>query len=156
MKKVIIICMLIIASVHTFAQSWKTTEFKADELKGTEAYTAFTYNDESGNSFVFWSNTDKAIRIINEEKLFDSNMNGEIWVKVGFYDDTDKLTQKKDMVFKMINGTYSIAETRYKKEAAIILKYLKEEKGYIRFIAPQYQTVATWEIKVPCLNNNKK
>ena len=75
MKKVIFVCMMLLASVQLFAQSWKTTEFKADELKGTQAYTAYIYNDEKGNSFIYWSNTEKRIRIINKNGIFNADYN---------------------------------------------------------------------------------
>ena len=153
MKKVIFTCMMLIVSAQLFAQSWNTTEFKADELKGIEAYTAYTYNDEKGNSFIYWSNTEKKIRIIDKQHLFNSSINNEVFITVGFYDDKGNLVKKKkDMYFSTINDTYNMAENRYGKEAAMILRYLKEEKGYIRFITTQFKTSASFDLKVPCLN----
>lgn len=156
MKKAFIICMMMLSSAQLFAQSWSKTEFKADELKGMEAYIAYTYKDEKGNSFIYWSNTDKRLRVIDKKELFNSNANNEIWLTIGFYDKSDKLVKKKEMIFYTINDTYNTAENRYKKEAAMILKYLKEEKGYIRFLANQFQTTAVWDMKVPCLNNEEQ
>jgi hypothetical protein len=34
-----------------------------------------------------------------------------------------------------------------------IISYLRNEKGYVRIIAPLYNTNETFDIKVPCIKN---
>lgn len=155
MKKAIFVCMMLLASVQLFAQSWKTTEFKADELKGTQAYTAYTYNDEKGNSFIYWSNTEKRIRIIDKNGIFNADYNCFFWATIGYYNQEGKLILKKQIGFNTINDGYIIAE-HSSKEGRNIINYIRKEKGYIRILAPEYKSINDWEIKIPCINNDKQ
>ena len=155
MKKIIFMLAFMLSSISIFAQQWTQKEFKADELKGTDGYMAYTYKDENGNSFIYWSNTEKKLRLINKVGIFDSDSYGNVLAKLGFYDESGNLVKKKDFGISTISNSYSMAENKYSKESAMILKYLKEQKGYIRILAPMFQSVSPWEIKVPCLNNEK-
>lgn len=155
MKKVVLFFAFILFSTGIMAQQWTQKEFKADELKGTEGYIAYTFDDEKGNSFIYWSNTEKKLRLFNKIGIFNSNSDDRVLAKVGFYDENGNLVKKKDFGVRTINDTYNMAENIYSKEGAMILKYLKEQKGYIRILVPMFQSVSPWEIKVPCLNNEK-
>ena len=59
MKK-LLMCLIVLVSIPTFAQEWNKTKVDGDELKGTKDKTVLMYND-SGNIF----QVDE-----NEEKIF--------------------------------------------------------------------------------------
>ena len=165
MKKIFLFTLLLISS-SSFAQNWERTEFKADELKGTESYITFSYEDKSVGSFVCWDNSDNC-RIINNLGIFDyktyyNQFVGNFHnadVVVGLYDDNDNLKQKytlqmycdgdKPSFLDTRNGGLFLPYVSQKKKVKKIKKFLTSGKGYIRIIAKTYGTSPDFDLKIP-------
>ncbi len=155
MKKTLLALMFAFMPAFIFAQkNWQVTIHPADELQKTKEYTSYMYIDENGNNFVFWSNS-KNVRIVNNEGIFDVDANNFIKATIGYYDINSKLIKKESKKFHTENDSYTIAEIPFWNGAKNLIKYLQENDGYVRILAPQYQKVSPWEIIVPCLNKEK-
>ena len=132
---------------------WSSNGHKGDELKGTEAYFSYTYEDAEGNNFIYWSNSDYNFRIISHSHIFDYNIYDQIGITIGFYSADDKLIEKKtNMRLYVSSKEAHFASLPAKKIGRKVLQYLNENKGYIRIIAPLYGTIANFDIKIPCIN----
>ena len=120
--KILFLCVLALASfTKVDAQKWTTQHFDGDELRKQEAYDAFNYESESGDNFIYWSNSDKDFRIINNSIAapFDFRAisvpftveltNVLKHVKVGFYDENGKLKEsaETEMIVPKGKGTYA-------------------------------------------------
>ena len=102
MKKVIVLIIMLATAVCSFAQvGWRTEVHHADELKGTEEYTAYIYTDSKGDYIVLWSNTDEDFRIVSNRHIFNYNSGGTKWFSstVGLYDENGKLIEKVGIDF---------------------------------------------------------
>jgi len=130
---------------------WHSTVFKADELKGTESYISYMYEDEGENSFIYWSNNDQNFRIISGSHIFDYNSSKLITVTIGLYSSDDKLIDKSNTTLLVSRDNSHFASVPGKKVGKKVLNYLNEDEGYIRIIAPLYGTLVSFDIKVPCM-----
>lgn len=74
---------------------WSTTHHEADQMKKMEAYDSYSYTNEVGDKFIFWSNSPKNFRIISSESIFNYNGNAR-WVnlEIGFYDENGNFIDK--------------------------------------------------------------
>lgn len=162
--KILFLCVLALASfTKVDAQKWTTQHFDGDELRKQEAYDAFNYESESGDNFIYWSNSDKDFRIINNSIAapFDFRAisvpftveltNVLKHVKVGFYDENGKLKEsaETEMIVSKGKGTY--ASVPGKKVAKKVIKFLESGgSGYVRIVAPLYGSTVPFDIKIPC------
>lgn len=171
MKKVLFIFVMCIITMCVNAQKWENTVFPADDFKGTTAYTAYTYTDNTG-MFVFWSNKDNQYKLVSKVGMFNydsgySKYSGNycgITVKVGLYDNNNKMIDKFDMWLDCDkgDGPVTTAYTRDRgamfnpvgqaKKVKKIMKHLKNEKGYVRFFTDLYNA-NDFDFKVPCIKN---
>ena len=154
MKKRIV--FLVLASFVVFCNisaqtGWSSSEFKGDELKGTETYNSYKFEDEEGNDFIYWSNSDYDFRIISSSHIFDYNSSKLISITIGFYDSNDKLIDKGTTTLLVSSKDSHFASVPGKKIGKKILNYLNESEGYVRIIGPLYGTLGSFEIKVPCM-----
>lgn len=157
MKKILLTAVFILSSISLFAQKgWQVTIHPVDELQKTKEYTSYMYTDENGNNFVCWSNDKYNFRIINAEGIFDTDNNGHIRVQIGYYDMNNKLIKKEKKSLALVKNDYQKAETFNLFGGGKFLEYVKNEQGYVRILAPQYQKVSPWEIVVPCISNENK
>lgn len=172
MKKILFVIVSLVISVSMFGQGkWSETKFEADEFKGTKEYTAYSFENEIGE-FVYWSNKNGQYRLIS----FVGNFNYEtgysqytghwcgITVKVGLFDENDKMVDKFDMWLECESGDGPVttAQTFDKggfwnptgqgKKVKKIMKHLNEKKGYVRFFADLYNA-NDFDFKVQCKNN---
>lgn len=172
MKKILFVLVSLVMSVSMFAQGkWTETKIEADEFKGTKECTAYSFANEVG-AYTYWSNKDGQYRLqsfvgnFNYEKGY-SQFSGHycgIEVKVGLFDENDKMIDKFDMWLDCDSGDgpVTIAHTRDKggmsnpvgqgKKVKKIMKHLNEKKGYVRFFADLYNE-ADFDLKVQCKNN---
>ena len=164
MKKVLwlIVCLMTMVVSANAQSSWVSVTHEADELTDQKAYTSLVYTAESG-TIVLWDNDGKKFRII-ANNVFDSKYgeNGYM-VKgsffhaiVGYYDINDKLVDKRTCSFIIGSNHHEGNSIRYgmkRYEGKHIISFLRNEKGYVRIVAPLYGTNAKFDIKVPCLSN---
>jgi len=171
MKKIFIFSIMCLFAVFANAQGWVSSEIKADEFKGTKAYTAYSYSDDVG-VFVHWSNDDGQYKLISYSGMFNydsgySKYGGSycgISVLVGIYDNNDKLIEKFKMWLDCDRGDGPVTEAHTRnaggmsnpvgqgKKVKKILKHLNTGKGYVRFYADLYDS-QDFDFKVPCKNN---
>ena len=152
MKKVFFVLILAALSLSAYAQGWSRTEFAGDELKGVEAYTAYSFDMPGVGSFVFFDNEEAQYRLVCSDGIFSMERSQSylgLQVTVGIYDDSDKLVDKFKMWLDALNQTdYEILTTRnagtmfnpvgQKGKVKKILKCINGGKGYVRFLAPRY------------------
>ena len=152
--------IFIFSAISLFAhKGWQATVHPADELRNTKEYISYAYKDEYGNEFIFWSHYKNDFRICCAEGIFDyhtSNYSntGYFDATIGYYDNDDNLVKKEKITMRLVNDNGQIAEKGALKKGNVV-KYLKEGVGYIRILAPQFEKVGTWEIKVPCKGWNE-
>lgn len=155
MKKFLFIIVFIGIQLSAVGQSWSTTEHKSDAMKKTKAYTSYKFEDASGNQFIYWtwSEKDGDFRIITNQDIFNYGERRFIAVNIGFYDNQDNLLDKSTITLK-VEEDPQFARVPYKKKTAVkTIKYLNENEGYVRIIAPLYGTTREYDIKVPCKKN---
>lgn len=153
MKKILFILMMFCAVISINAQEWTSTDYEADELKGQESYTAYNFTDESG-MFVYFSNYDDYYKICTLDGIFDyKGRYHQLKVIIGFYDENDKLVEKFNDWIYVKEDNSKIAGASGKKSKKVIT-YIKQNMGYVRFIAERYGRT-NFDFKVPCLNNDK-
>lgn len=158
MKKLILGLLLLLTS-PVFAQ-WDKVVVKGDELKGTsdgvncvysDDYKHIAFNEESVNYFVLI--TDKSFFNFGTQKGTNGN-----YITVGLtglYDNQDKLIEKFDVTFEVMEIATKIYPNKYTskggnnlKRSKKIIDYLKNEKGYVRFILPLHDG-SEFDLKVP-------
>lgn len=153
----LVLFLTIIASLSCYAQksAWKATKFPGDELLGNPSYTAYSMEKE-GSRLVFWSNDD-SFRITERYHVFDYTHESysdkdEFSVLIGFYDLAGNLIESKTERFYVEDGH------GYPKYPSLcdVVRYINEEKGYVRLVAELYNTLSSYDIKVPCFNNPVK
>lgn len=155
MKKVLSIISLMAVLLTANAQGlWQKHELEADELKGQKAETAYIYTNPDVGSFICWGFENYQIRLISEKAQFDitagySSMTGSyafVKVLVGIYDDNDKLLEKFEMGFdredNKANHFIKATTSRigHKKMMKKIFAALQSGSGYVRMVAPRYNT----------------
>ncbi len=146
---------------------WVITKQKADELKGIEAYTSYTYYQPGEGSFVFWGFEEYQFRIISENGIFNyesgynqysGSYSGES-ITVGLYDDQDTLIEKFNMWLdrdKSKGGNFLNTRNAggmsnpvgQKGKVKKIFKHLQGNSGYVRIVAARYNH-ADFDIKIP-------
>lgn len=142
-------------------EGWEITHHDGDELTGDKAYDSFMYNDEDGNSFVYWSDSHDSFRIISNDGIFDYEtfIFGAAKphyylknIKVGYYDENGKLVDSNKTTMMIREGKPNQAGTPGLKTGKKVVKYLEQSRGYIRIVAPIYGSNVPFDIKVPCRN----
>lgn len=158
MKKIILSLVFAMVSIISFGQVWTSTNYEADELTNTEAYTAYTYSSEVGH-FIYWSNKPDQFRIISNSAIFNYNSGYSKYaghycgfnIMVGLYDKNDNLIDKFTMWLDCpsSDGKPTFGETRnmgkmfnpvgQAKKCKKIFSHLKTT-GYVRIVADLYGT----------------
>lgn len=155
---------MLAATAYSIAQvGWRAEVQHADELKGTEEYTSYIYTDKKGDYIVIWSNTDEDFRIVSNSNIFNYNVGSTKWFSstIGLYDENGNLLEKVGIDFDARNDDPRIADNsttfrREKKAAKKIITFIRNEKGYVRIIAPLYRSNNDYDIEVPCFKSEPK
>jgi len=156
MKKFImaLVCLMTMVLSVNAQNGWNKTVFNADELKGTESYTSYYYEDVNG-MVVFFSN-EPCYKLVTQSGIFDYGVLGDddVIVTIGFYDINNKLIKKEQSAFYVSSKDKGscFLSAALKERGAFFKKYIEEEKGYVRIIAPRYGR-SDFDIKIPCMNN---
>lgn len=164
MKKILFIVLMLLTILRVSAQGgWTTTNYKADELKGMEAYTAYQYNYPGIGSFVTWDWDFPSIRLVSDKGIFSESIYNRGWgnfravrVLVGIYQSDGTMTEKFfiDMNIEKNSTSTRIYGNNYnclKKDQKRILKVLKalRTKGlYVRFVCDRYNE-SDFDLSVP-------
>ena len=136
-------------------QQWNISEHQADLMKNQKAYTSYRYEDNKGNGFVYWSNSNYDLRIYSGEGIFDYSERRFVDVMFGIYDINDNLLEKSSITLK-VEKNAAFATVPYKKKTAVkVIKYLNENEGYVRILAPLYGNTLGYELIVPCRKNEQ-
>lgn len=163
MKKLIVLSVMLLSAVSTFAQ-WEKRHIEADELKGiTESYDAYIFQDENVGSFVFWSGK-PLFKIINANGIFNYELTSGyrgMMITVGLYDASDKLIEKFTMWLDGKDGEPKALFTRdtnfmstpvgQKKKVKKILAHLKTD-GYVRILGETYGDAPDFDLKITHLD----
>lgn len=162
MKKLFLIALICNMGIFTcYAQEWVMTEHEADELKGTEEYTSYSYTVKDVGTFVTWKEQEQ-YGIMSENEIFnfervkqDTGLN----VIVGLYDKYDKLKDKIQMWLDCDSDKPKFLHTRdhgymnnpvgQKKKVKKIISHLTSGEGYVRIVASLYGT-NDFDLKIPC------
>ena len=159
MKKLLLLFLCTAFQMQSMAQKWEIDEHQGDELRGTESYFSYSFTDEQGNSFIFWSNSN-AFRIITGNGVFDytTSRSGnlayrKLKITVGYYDNNGALVNKKNIQL-LVEDNAQFASKPLSGQKKLI-QYIKEEQGYVRILAPLYARNIPYELKIPCLNNQE-
>ena len=157
------------ANIHQLRKNSTKPTARAVQIRPQVIFSPFTpfvpfnYESESGDNFIYWSNSDKDFRIINNSIAapFDFRAisvpftveltNVLKHVKVGFYDENGKLKEsaETEMIVPKGKGTY--ASVPGKKVAKKVIKFLESGgSGYVRIVAPLYGSTVPFDIKIPC------
>jgi len=147
----LILVNLLVLGKLSAQTGWSSNEHKGDELKGTESYYSYKFEDSEENDFIYWSNSDYNFRIISGSHIFDYSSSKMISITVGFYSIDDNLIDKGTTTLVVSSENSHFAEVPGKKIGRKVLKYLNENEGYVRIIAPLYGTLASFDIKIPCM-----
>lgn len=151
-------------NTEAISDGWMATTHDADELIGNESYTSLIYSTDVG-SIVLWDNETKKFRIITNNELFDSDVQKAGWnpsyrslfvATIGFYNLDNKLLKKKKVWFEIGSNhrqAVSTAGSSGKNEGKDVVTYLRNNKGYIRIVAPLHLTNLNFDLKIPCLQN---
>lgn len=150
MKKYIICLLLFFVSMSSIAQEWTTRKYEEDELKGTKGGTVYVYTEKGMGSFVVWDWNDPQIRLVSDGSIFNINSGGWLEIMVGFYDDNGKMKEKMNLWLCKEDGSgYGYARTvnkgmippGQKKKVKKIFNALLGGAGYVRILAPRYNSI---------------
>ena len=145
--------MLATAICSVAQVGWNTEEYHADELKGTKGYTAYIYTDSKGDYFVLWSHKDDEFRITSNSYIFDYYGSSRSFkVIIGLYDENDNLVKKIECNAFTDDENSHMAYV-HRRNAKQTINHIRENKGYVRIIAPLYSTLSDYDLKVPCFNS---
>lgn len=151
MKKVLSIAIMLLMICTASAQgTWSSKETEADELKGTKGGTIYVYSEKGIGSLVIWDWNDQQIRLVSDSGVFNINNGGWLEVLIGFYDDDGKMKDKTNLWLSKEEGSgYNYARTvnkgmippGQKKKVKKIFNALLSGTGYVRILAPRYNTI---------------
>ena len=155
MKKIFVLIATLFAMFITNVANaqWEEPRFyKADELKGEDAYYSNCYISDDG-AFVCWSNED-TIKIISDRGIFDYH-DSYVKVIVGFYENNNLIEKVTTKFFvPERNSSCALTSDFYSKGLGKkIINHLKN-KGEVRFIASKFRG-ADFDMTVP-MNKNIK
>ena len=155
-------------NMESISNGWAVKTHEADELIGTKSYTksytSLIYSTNVG-SVVLWDDEVKKFRIISDDGLFDFEVTKASWdlsygilfvATIGLYDLNGKLIKKKKVWFEKganYSQAVSTAGSSGKNEGKDVITFLRNNKGYVRIVAPLSSTNLIFDIKVPCLKN---
>lgn len=148
------ICLIGLCT-STMAQKWVANEHKADPLKKQKAYTSYRFEDANENLFIYWtwSLKDGDFRIVTSSHIFNYENDKKIFkATIGFFDTQDNMIDESKVNMKVEKDAQyaSVLNTLTNKTAKKMIKYLNEQEGYVRIIAPLYGTNQDFDIKVYC------
>ena len=151
MEKVFLTTIMLLMTITTSAQgTWGSSEVEADELKGTKGGTVYVYTEKGMGSFVVWDWNDPQIRLVSDGSIFNINSGGWLEIMVGFYDDNGKMKEKMNLWLCKEDGSgYCYARTvnkgiippGQKKKVKKIFNALMGGAGYVRILAPRYNSI---------------
>ena len=158
MKKIIVLLLMMSAVLTLSAQGeWKTVKTEADDLRGIKGGETCLYTEECIGSFVVWDWKDPQFLLVSDNGIFNINSGGWLEILIGFYNNDGGLIEKMKLWLSKEEGSgYKHARTigngmippGQKKKVNKIFKALQSTDGYIRIVAPRYDTV-DFDIKIP-------
>lgn len=150
MKKFLIMAMLTMAAfINAQETGWAIIKHEADPMLGVgQAYTSYTYKGENGDCFTFWDKYSDRYKL-SSTRIFNSDYDGSVLVKVGLYDQYGNLLETFQMYLYLVNdGTHRQIETHVngplttpigqKEKVRKIIRHITYERGFVRFVAPIY------------------
>lgn len=165
MKK-LLMCLIVLVSIPTFAQEWNKTKVDGDELKGTKDKTVLMYND-SGNIFQVDDNEEKIFILKTSNSFFDftsikgTNNRFITLGLVGLYDKENNLIEKLEITFEVYEPATICYPNKYTKgggnnykRSKKVIDFIKNSNGYVRFILPLHNQTTDFDFKVPTLKQN--
>ena len=151
MKKTLLSLVMFMITFTASAQgAWTTSKEEADELKGIKGGTVCIFSETGVGSFVVWDWNEPQIRLVSDSGIFNINNGGWLEILVGFYDDNGKMKDKMNLWLCKEDGSgYGYARTvnkglippGQKKKVNKIFKALLDGTGYVRILAPRYNTI---------------
>lgn len=152
MKKLLMFIYLLIGAFSfSYAQSYWTKEhLEADELLGRASEDVYVYKENNMGAFLYYTDNDRKV-IKSSNAVFDYDSDHQVCVTIGFYDINKKLSWSDKYWFIVAQGG-NIAYNGSFKDESIIIKYLKDYKGYVRFVCPRY-AAGNFDLTVPCWKN---
>lgn len=158
----LIVCLMTMVVSVNAQNEWVVSEHEADELLETEAYKSVVYTSNDCG-IVLWDNESAKFRILSDKGTFDTEVvkwafkyRSVFTAIVGYYDINGKLLSKKKCQFEIGSNhrqAHSMKDTWGHNEGKNVISFLRNEKGYVRLIAPLSGTNSKFDIKVPCMNN---
>lgn len=148
MKQIAILLVAMGLTIFANAQavgSWKTTNYEADELKGTEAYSTTSFVSDNV-TFTIFSNDSAQFLIGVPDEVFKTNTptTENVKVIVGLYDTNMHLVEKLEhlMFQRQDNISYIRGHVRnptmnrkWVKCHNELFGYITRQKGYVRILA---------------------
>lgn len=164
MKKLLFFFALI--PVALFAGEWSKQFVEADELLGnTTSYFNYIYQ-EGDKAFVFRTDKPDQFNIISPDVLDCQSDHGRTYskVRVGLYDENNKLIDSFDMSLGVKNNQFTIVGTfdcdfmsqpmYQQKNTRKIFSHLRGSKGYVRIVADTYSH-GLYDLRIPPMNIEK-
>ena len=169
MKKVLSITIMLLMAIAMSAQEgkWLKQQSEADELKGLNGETYYSYVVPGLGAFVIYGFDTYQYFLLSEKEQFNIDAGygrfigsyAGITVLVGIYDENGKLTEKFKMwLDKSENKANRVVRTRdaggmsnpvgQKGKVKKIFKALQSDKGYVRIVAERFQST-DFDIKIP-------
>lgn len=155
MKKVLFFLMMFLCASISKAQGvWEKRTVEGDELKGTKSHDVYIFTDENVGSFVFFGPDTYMFRLTSDKEQFDINSGYSsytgpyafVTTLVGIYDDNGSLLEKFEMNLDREDNKanhFLVATTSrigHKKKMKKMFEAILSSKGYIRIVAPRYNS----------------
>lgn len=161
MKKAILSISLFLSSLLASAQ-WQVSKSEGDELLGTTPTTTIYYLKDHC-CFSYIQNNDEFFQISTDIGMFDYHPASYIFRSViGFYNENKTLINKYDDFLLITmpgktqtaysNKTAKLGGTQ-KKKIKRLIDFIRNEKGYVRIVAPIYGKNQQFDLTMPCLQN---
>lgn len=161
MKHILLTIALSALACLTHAQQWSTDYHKADPmLNDNISYNSYSYIDEDGRGFTFFDAYPNIYKLFCGN-IFDYDINGAVFVKVGLYNENDELLEQFTMYLYVLDNNHRIIETYVggplstpigqKGKVTKILNHIVRSTGYVRFLANLYHA-PLFDLRVPTLS----
>lgn len=135
---------------ESLINGWFIRETKGDALLGTKSDTQYFYMKGKRTLSIYPEQ--ELLMAGDETVVFDIDHNDRVQGILGFYDENENLVEKSEQNFYCYGGNYSKAVPS-KLVAQYVFSYIKNKKGYVRFVISTYGNSDLYDLTVPCLNN---
>ena len=129
---------------------WFIREFKADALLGTKAGTQYFYSDNDLTVGIYPDNN--LTTLGGDYVVFNADRKGYVEGVIGLYDTKGKLLEKYSTLLSVSNGKYSKGSLST-TATVFAFEYLRDKKGFVRYVFETWGESQAFDLMVPCLNN---